>query len=835
MQPIGKPKRGVGAPKQAKRSSGSRVRPPAALLVGIVGATCLGWVLAPASWAAEEPSSTYDKAGVEHNEQCIKTTENKRAVVRGVNGNQLQAAGGAVTDPPEAKETCKSGAGIRFQGIEAVKAKGMTMYYTWPFEKGEQSPGFVWLYELASAPSVNIAYAHGNGASAPLGTEPDYKITPEKIESEQGYQGGETWYTYSVYGLPVGGAKFALMTWSWINVGDGGIARAAVEEGETFYAADVRPITEESDNKAGTADGTVTARYGMVNSGEKLVWGWMVTSHTFNGICYNHMSYAGGGTPLPESLCPAATTTAPSGVASQQATLNGSVTPNGTDTHYYFQYGTAPCTPTACGSTQPTPPGTDAGSTGSPTASTTVTGLLPGTTYHFRLVASNSVGTKYGGEESFTTPNRPPVVATWGTENVLPEQATIRGSVIPEGIPTTYHFEYGTTKGSYGSSIPVPEGEAGSGRTEVDVNATPTHLEASTTYYYRLVATNSAGTEEGGEQAFTTQPVNQYLAYRSADNSIWQWWYTAGSAWNNSKLGGEATGTPSIAVDSLGNQFIAYRDAKGDIWQLWRPIGQEWRGPAELAHEAAAGNPTMVVGPTGNQYITYRGKNNAIWQLWWAAGGEWHNSELPMEHEGKAEGDPTMTVDAGGEQYVAYRGEKGAIWQLWRPNQQEWHDSKLGGEAQGNPMMVVGPTGNQYITYRGANNAIWQWWWSSGAGWHDSELPMEHEGKAASDPSMTVDAGGNQYVSYRAESGAIWELWRPNEQEWHDSKLGGEAFGKPTMVVASNGYQYITYRAVNSQIWEWSYKTGVGWENNQHNNPTLEAVSEPSMAIPAGQ
>jgi hypothetical protein len=391
--------RSVGSKLAHVALFGSHRRQLTVLPMVIAAATCLGLVGAPQSWAAEEPSSIYDKAGVEHNIQCIKTTENKRVVVRGVEGNQLQAAGGGVTDPPEARETCSGGAGIRIQGIESVSAKGMTMYYTWPIEKGEQSPGFVWLSELASRPSVNIEYAHGNGASAPRPAgEPYYKITPEKIESEQGYKGGGTWYTYSVYGLPVGGAKFALMSWSWIDVNGGGIARAAVAEGQSFYPANVRPITENSYNSSGAANGTVTARYGFVNSGEKLVWGWMVTSHTFNGVCYNHMTYAGGGTPLPETLCPGVSTGAASGVTATQATFNGTVSPNGSDTHYYFQYGTTP----SYGNTQPVPPGTDAGSSGTTPASTTVS-LSPSTTYHYRVVASNILGTSYGGEQTFTT------------------------------------------------------------------------------------------------------------------------------------------------------------------------------------------------------------------------------------------------------------------------------------------------------------------------------------------------------------------------------------------------------------------------------------------------
>jgi hypothetical protein len=31
----------------------------------------------------------------------------------------------------------------------------------------------------------------------------------------------------------------------------------------------------------------------------------MVSSHTFAGVCYDHMAYAGGGPPLAGTLCPA--------------------------------------------------------------------------------------------------------------------------------------------------------------------------------------------------------------------------------------------------------------------------------------------------------------------------------------------------------------------------------------------------------------------------------------------------------------------------------------------------------------------------------------------------
>jgi hypothetical protein len=283
------------------------------------------WVLASMAWA-EEPSSTYEKAGVIHNEQCIATTGGKPVVVRDVQGDQLQTGAGPLIDPPERAETCSAEAGIRFQGIEAVSAKNaMTMYYTWPLEGGRQSPGFVWVDELASRPVVGADDAAGNGVAAPLAAgEPSYRVMPEDIPSEQRYKGPSTgrWYTYSVYGRPVGASKFALMTWSWIDVDGGGIARAAVAEGELFYPADVRPISLPSSSGEGQpANGRVTVRYGYVFNGSERIYGWMVTSHIFNGECHDHMAYGGGGAPLPETLCPAVSTASASWISPVEAIL----------------------------------------------------------------------------------------------------------------------------------------------------------------------------------------------------------------------------------------------------------------------------------------------------------------------------------------------------------------------------------------------------------------------------------------------------------------------------------------------------------------------------------
>jgi len=113
-----------------------------------------------------------------------------------------------------------------------------------------------------------------------------------------------------------------------------------------------------------------------------------------------------------DEFVPAATanTGAPSTIADTSATFNGTVEPNGAPTTYYFQYGT---TAAYGSSTAPS----DAGSgQGVVSASTTVTDLSPGTTYHYRLVAENSGGIRQGGDRIFTTsaagtPTAPPPAA----------------------------------------------------------------------------------------------------------------------------------------------------------------------------------------------------------------------------------------------------------------------------------------------------------------------------------------------------------------------------------------------------------------------------------------
>jgi hypothetical protein len=94
-----------------------------------------------------------------------------------------------------------------------------------------------------------------------------------------------------------------------------------------------------------------------------------------------------------------ATTAAATSVTSTQATVNGAEVPGGIyEGSYYFKYGRS----TAYGSQTPTValgPGLSAES-----VSATISGLAPATTYHYQLVATDTVGTtRLGVDQHFTT------------------------------------------------------------------------------------------------------------------------------------------------------------------------------------------------------------------------------------------------------------------------------------------------------------------------------------------------------------------------------------------------------------------------------------------------
>jgi hypothetical protein len=205
------------------------------------------------------------------------------------------------------------------------------------------------------------------------------------------------------------------------------------------------------------------------------------------------LACAGGGGPECGFEKPSVTTEAATSVTAGSAILHGTVNPHGCETSYEFEWGTTE----AYGSST----GGSAGSGASNVAKEQFVGGTKGTTYHFRISATNINGTSNGADKTYTILHEKPSVTTGSATSVAEGSATLNGTVNPNGSSTVYSFEYGL-------SIEYGETSESTGAGSIDVNQNVSHgitgLEPETEYHYRLVATNGKGTTQGSDKTFTT-------------------------------------------------------------------------------------------------------------------------------------------------------------------------------------------------------------------------------------------------------------------------------------------------------------------------------------------
>ena len=175
--------------------------------------------------------------------------------------------------------------------------------------------------------------------------------------------------------------------------------------------------------------------------------------------------------------------------------------PNGSSTTAYFQYGTSQSNLSSTVGTQSIGNGNS-----SVNVSYTLSGLSSNTTYYYRIVGSNGVGTNNGGIFSFTTStssiNQVPTISTNGATNITENSVTLNGSVNPNGSSTTAYFQYGTSQSNLSSTVGTQS--IGNGNSSVNVSYTLSGLSSNTTYYYRIVGSNGVGIASGSTISFAT-------------------------------------------------------------------------------------------------------------------------------------------------------------------------------------------------------------------------------------------------------------------------------------------------------------------------------------------
>lgn len=237
---------------------------------------------------------------------------------------------------------------------------------------------------------------------------------------------------------------------------------------------------------------------------------------------------------------PTTTTDAATGIDSDEATLNGTVTDDGNDTVDYYGFVWDTSDKGDPGNADPsTPPGTwtngwksaegDYGE--NPFDHSTGATLAQGTTYYFRAAAHNGGGWEYGDAVSFVTVDTP-AITTQAATFVGATSARLNAKIDDDsGDACTVTFAYKDgTHASYAAIVAAGGTETaatGTWATGTFPYITPSSLVASTTYSFACKAVNDAGTAYGSVITFMTESgiyaPSDLIAIPSDDDASMIW------------------------------------------------------------------------------------------------------------------------------------------------------------------------------------------------------------------------------------------------------------------------------------------------------------------------
>jgi Subtilase family len=203
-----------------------------------------------------------------------------------------------------------------------------------------------------------------------------------------------------------------------------------------------------------------------------------------------------------------------------QATLNGSVNPNGAETTFAFEYGLT----TSYGSK--TAEEAAGASMSSAKKSKSITGLAPGTIYHYRLVATNVFGTTPGSDATFTT-----TVPTWKVTSAPNPAGTLNSYLLGVSCLTSECTSVGDYSVKSGTAAPLAERWNG---TEWKIQTTP----------------NPPGTENAQLDSVSCASSTACTAVGYFENTSGVY-LSVSESWNGTEWKIQPTAEPSGALNSL--------------------------------------------------------------------------------------------------------------------------------------------------------------------------------------------------------------------------------------------------------------------------------------------
>lgn len=306
---------------------------------------------------------------------------------------------------------------------------------------------------------------------------------------------------------------------------------------------------------------------------------------------------------------PTVTTTSASSISTTSAVSGGNVTANGgaTVTASGIVYSTSTTPTLTSGTVLSTSPVTTSGS-----YSLTMSSLTAGTTYYVRAYATNSAGTAYGSQVSFTTSTTtdtqaPTVPTNLASASVTSSSATLSWTASTDNVGVTGYkiYQNGTLLTSTTSTSYTVSG-----------------LSASTTYTFYVIAYDAAGNVSTASSTLsvTTSAASVTYCTSSGSNYSYEWIskVVIGSMTNSSSAAGytdftsvtcslaagtgySITLTPGFASTTYSEYWKIFVDLNGD---------GDFADTGETVFDAGATSKTAVTGtltiPSGTTAITTR-------------------------------------------------------------------------------------------------------------------------------------------------------------------------------------------------------------------------------------
>ena len=280
-----------------------------------------------------------------------------------------------------------------------------------------------------------------------------------------------------------------------------------------------------SDNHTSDGNGTGSYTSNLTNLTANTTYYVRAYATNENGTSYGEQKSF---TTLQNIELPTVTTTDVMDITQNTAVSGGNVTDDG---------GAAVTARGVCWSKDPNPTIDNSFiSNGNGTGSFTIeiSGLTSATTYYVRAYATNSEGTSYGEQKSFTTSQNIelPTVTTTIVTNVTSTTATSGGNVTDDGGATV------TARGVCWSTSPDPtinDNKTTDGNGTGAFTSQLTNLTHSTTYYIRAYATNSEGTSYGEQRYFSTLSDGMINGHQYVDLGL-----SSGLKWATCNVGADS-------------------------------------------------------------------------------------------------------------------------------------------------------------------------------------------------------------------------------------------------------------------------------------------------------